>query len=225
MSKGSLKRGIRLYNSKKYRQALEELLTVEDEPSENPDLSFYLGLSYTKLDLFEDALLYLEQSITAGITGLPLYQARMLLGYIYTVTKRYKLARFEFQQLLDAGYESVQLYAMMGFIAYEQKKWDVSTEYLDKAVLLDPENLNAVNSLGYVLAERGVRLDEALKLCKKAAARKPKNPAYLDSLGWVYYKLEQYPEAREYLRKALNGAPGNKTIASHLRAIMTGKQS
>ncbi len=220
MNKSSLRRGIKYYRSGRYKQAIDELLQVDEDPYENPELSFYLGLAYTRLEKLEEALLYLEQAITAGIDLLHLYQARMVLGYIYTITNRHKLALFEFNELVEAGYESPQVYSIMGYIAFEQKKWDLGIEYAEKAHKLDPENTNALNSLGYMLAERGIRLDEALEYCKRAVTADPRNPAYLDSLGWVQFKLGKINEARLYLRKALDSAPGNKTIAGHLRSLM-----
>ena len=220
MRNGSLKRGIRLYKLKKFSQAVEELLSIDSDPSDNPEVGYFLGLCYVQLGNYDEALLYLEQAITSGIDILHLYQTRMLLGYIYTITRRYKLASFEFNKLLEAGYESPQVFAALGYVAFEQRKWEECIEFLEQAVALDPENPNALNSLGYVLAERNTRLEDAKTMCKKAVAKKPKNPAYLDSLGWVFYKLGQYEEARLYLRRGLGFAPGNKTIASHLKSVM-----
>jgi len=222
MNKGSMERGIKLYQSGKYSQAIEELLAVEEEPSENPSLAYYLGLAYTKMEKYEEALLYLEQAITAGVEGVQLYQTRLLLAYVYTITGRYKLAQFELEQLSKDGYESTQMYGILGYIFYKQKMLSESIEQLEKALELDPENTNILNSLGFVLAEKGERLEEALRHCKKAVSRKPKNPAYLDSLGWVCYKLKRNDEARRYLRQALDAASGNKTIARHLRQVMQG---
>ncbi len=54
----------------------------------------------------------------------------------------------------------------------------------------DPKNSDALNSLGYMLAERGQKLDEAITLVERALVVEPGNGAYLDSLGWAYYKTE-----------------------------------
>jgi len=60
-----------------------------------------------------------------------------------------------------------------------------------------------LNYLGYMLADKGMRLPEALKLIRKAVDIDPMNGAYLDSLGWAYFKLGQYEEAEENLRQAV----------------------
>jgi Tfp pilus assembly protein PilF len=73
-----------------------------------------------------------------------------------------------------------------------------------------------LNYYGYMLADRGVRLDEALSYIKKAVALDPANGAYLDSLGWTYYKLGKYDLAEENLSKALQHTPNDPTVQDHM---------
>lgn len=218
--KPTLKNAIRLYNSRRFDVAIKELLALDEKPSESPTISYYLGLCYTQLEQYEDALIYLEQVVTTDTDLIHIYQSRMILSYIYTITGRFKLAEFELESLLDAGYESAQVYAAYGFVAYETDHIDEAIEYLENALELDPENANALNSLGFILAEKGKKLDYALELCKKAVEKNPENSAYLDSLGWVHFKLGNTREARIYLRKALNYAGSNKGIAAHMKSAM-----
>lgn len=79
-----------------------------------------------------------------------------------------------------------------------------------------PRNPIALNNLGYFLAERGEKLDEALKLIEQALVIDPNNPSYLDSLGWTYFKLEKLPEAEKYLKNALRFDNSSATIHEHL---------
>ena len=65
-----------------------------------------------------------------------------------------------------------------------------------------------LNYLGYMLADKGVRLNEALKLIRKAVEQEPMNGAYLDSLGWAYFKLGEYELAEENLRRAVECVRG-----------------
>ena len=60
-----------------------------------------------------------------------------------------------------------------------------------------------LNYYGYMLADRGERLDEAVTMLQRALAEDPNNPAYLDSLGWAYFKQNKLAEAEAYIRKAL----------------------
>jgi tetratricopeptide (TPR) repeat protein len=67
-----------------------------------------------------------------------------------------------------------------------------------------------------MFADRGVRLEESLQLIKKALELDPNNGAYLDSLGWAYFKLNQINEAEVYLKKALDPERKDPTIHDHL---------
>ena len=133
---------------------------------------------------------------------------------------RFKLAEFELRSLLDSGYESAQVYAAYGYVSYANGRTDEASSLLRKAIALDPDNPNALNSLGYILAEEGMDLPYALSLCKRAVQLRPENPAYLDSLGWVLLKLGNVQDARSQLRRALSLAGGNREIAVHMRAAM-----
>jgi len=219
----SFRNAVRLYNSKRYAMALDEFRKISEDPSSDPELCYYLGLCHTQIGQYEEALIYLEQVVTTDLNILHIYQSRMILSYIYTKTGRLKLAEFELESLLDAGYESAQVYAAFGYVAYRSARPEDAVAHLNKALALDPENVNAMNSLGYVLAEQGKSLDRALTLCRRAVEKKPENPAYLDSLGWVYFKLGRISEARTALRKALSNSGGNKEIAAHMRAALSAK--
>ena len=89
-----------------------------------------------------------------------------------------------------------------GSIYERQKKYELAEESFRKVLTMDPKNAQALNYLGYMLADRGVRLDEALGYIRKAVALDPQNGAYLDSLGWAYYRLGNYDMAEDNLRRA-----------------------
>jgi predicted Zn-dependent protease len=79
-----------------------------------------------------------------------------------------------------------------------------------------PNDSAAQNYLGYMWADRGIRLDEARELLEKAVAREPRNGAYLDSLGWVYFRLGRLEKAQTYLADAKQREPDDPTIEEHL---------
>ena len=83
-------------------------------------------------------------------------------------------------------------------------------------IAADPEHAQALNYLGYMLADRGRKLNEAVDLVQRALAIDPDNPAYLDSLGWAYFKLGRLAEAVGPLERAAAGAPDSSVIQDHL---------
>jgi tetratricopeptide (TPR) repeat protein len=83
-------------------------------------------------------------------------------------------------------------------------------------VSADPGHAAGLNYLGYMLAERGRKLDEAVSFITRALAIDADNPAYLDSLGWAYFKQSRFDEALSPLERAASGAPGSSVIQEHL---------
>lgn len=89
-----------------------------------------------------------------------------------------------------------------------------------KAVLArSPDHAESLNALGYTLADRGVRLQEALVYISRALKLRPGNSAVLDSMGWVNYKLGRFPEALQYLREAAANDKDHE-IAAHLIEVL-----
>jgi tetratricopeptide (TPR) repeat protein len=105
---------------------------------------------------------------------------------------------------------------VQGSIYERQKKYELAEEAFRKVVADDPKNAMALNYLGYMLADRDTRLEEALGYIRRAVALDPQNGAYLDSLGWAYYKLGKYDLAEENLRRASERINTDPTVHQHL---------
>lgn len=90
---------------------------------------------------------------------------------------------------------------------------------LKRILELDPKNANALNALGYTLADRGERLDEAHELIQRALEQSPDNPYILDSMGWVLYRKGDLAGAETYLRRALRQLPEAEVYA-HLAEVL-----
>jgi tetratricopeptide (TPR) repeat protein len=221
---GSLQNGIRLFNMRRWEPAVQEFMSINTDkfsPEENTELAYYLGLCFTKLNRYDDALLYLEQVVTGGQDVLRVYQCRMTLAYIYVITKRSKMAEFELKRLQNSGFESPQLYNTLAYAAWSQKNYKSAVELYEKVLDIDENNTTAMNGLGYILADREIDILRGLRFCKKAVDRKPQSPAYLDSLGWAYFKNGELLEARTWIRRALELAPAEPEIREHMK-ILTG---
>ena len=90
---------------------------------------------------------------------------------------------------------------------------------LRRIVAMDPEDADALNALGYTLADRTTRYEEALKYIEQALAKKPEEPAIVDSMGWVHFKLGRRSEALEFLRRAFQ-LRADPEIAAHLGEVL-----
>jgi len=221
----NLQEGIRLFRMKEWKKAIDEFLSVangESSDGERLEIVYYLGLCYAKLEQYEEALNYLEQVVTSGHNIIRVYQCRMTLAYIYVITKRVKMAEFELKRLQDSGLESPLLYNTLAYAAWSQRKNQSAIEFYEKTLEIDSNNATAMNSMGYILADTGLDVMRALRLCRRAVDARPQSAACLDSLGWAYYKSGEVVEARTWLRRAFELAPEEKEIQKHLK-IVTGE--
>jgi tetratricopeptide (TPR) repeat protein len=217
---------IKFFNMKRWDsalQAFQEVDTTTFSAEQKADIAYYLGLCYTKLERYNDALLYLEQVVSSAAGSLRIYQCRLTLAYIYMITRRPKMAEFELERLAKSGIQSAQIYTMMAYAAWVQRDKDKAVELYEKALEIDPNNPTAMNCLGFILAETGSNVSRAVELCKHALDKHPNNPAYMDSLGWAYYKNGELGEARAWIRRALDLAPRQREISSHMKIIVGGE--
>ncbi|HEX4642183.1 MAG TPA: tetratricopeptide repeat protein, partial [Candidatus Acidoferrales bacterium] len=105
---------------------------------------------------------------------------------------------------------------LLGAIFERQKKFDLAEAEFRKVLEANPHNASTLNYYGYMLADRGIRLEEAADLIKRALTDDPNNPAYQDSLGWAYYKQNKLDDAEGLLRQAIRREGHDPTIRSHL---------
>jgi tetratricopeptide (TPR) repeat protein len=101
----------------------------------------------------------------------------------------------------------------------QQDLIDLTEEDLRTILHYDTTNATALNALGYTLADRTERFDEAFELISEAFALQPNDPAIIDSMGWVHYRLGNYQEAITHLREAMNAFPDHE-IAAHLGEVL-----
>src|SRR5688572_5195527 len=85
---------------------------------------------------------------------------------------------------------------------------------------VEPSNAEALNYLGYLLANQGRSLDEAVRLVERALVAEPGNPAYLDSLGWAHFRRGNMEEAEKYLAPAAEQLPRNAVVQDHLGDVL-----
>jgi len=200
--------------------ALQHFLDALALDKDNPEIHYFLGITYARLKRYDAAIDYLKKVINSELAYIHKVQTEMILGYIYTLLEDYESALPLFRDIVKSGIESAPAYAAIGYILDRLGKFKEAVLNLYRAIEIDPTNANAHNSLGYIFAESNLNLDEALKECKKAVSLDRQNPAYLDSLGWVHYKLGEISQARSYLKKALKYAPDNREIRHHLEVVL-----
>jgi tetratricopeptide (TPR) repeat protein len=204
----------------------------------NPNqLNLYVrvALDQMRLKKYADAGLTLTQAAEKFPTK---YQIPYLVGLMESDQKNYTNAINSFAEAETLAKEdpeetkpSSAFYFAYGSACERFGDDEKAAAMFRKAIDLDPNNHNAYNYLGYMWADKGVHLQESLELIQKALKLNPDNGAYLDSLGWVYYRLGRYEEALPPLRRAVEmldkeDKQEDATVLDHLAEVLLklGKQ-
>ena len=108
----------------------------------------------------------------------------------------------------------------LGSVFDKQKKFAEAESAFRQVLSRNPENAIALNYLGYMLAERGERLDESVGYLTKALQAEPGNPSYLDSLGWAYFKADKLDLAETNLKRAADQLRTNSVIQEHYGQVL-----
>jgi tetratricopeptide (TPR) repeat protein len=145
------------------------------------------------------------------------------LGIMYTRAKQWKEAEealTKAEALSAKPDDKSQVWFLLGDTYQRQKMFDEAEAEFRKVLAAvsptDPQSAATLNYLGYMNADRGVKLDESLNYIKQALTFEPNNAAYLDSLGWAYFKLGKYDLAEENLTKASIHMGSDATVQEHL---------
>ena len=122
-------------------------------------------------------------------------------------------------EAIEAQAGDIPLLYFRAMSGQKYDRLDILERDLKQVLTLDPGNADAMNALGYTLADQTDRYDEAYVLIEKALRLKPEEPAFIDSMGWVLYRLNRYEEAIDYLEQAFERFP-NDEVAAHLGEVL-----
>jgi tetratricopeptide (TPR) repeat protein len=148
----------------------------------------------------------------------PIYEAYLIQAH--SGAKQYARAA-ELAAEASARYPRDERFVHLRADALAQSgKLDAATALLQSLIDRDPLNADALNSLGYMLAVRGMRLPEAVTLIERALKVEPENPAYLDSLAWALFKQGNAEDAEAPMRKAADARPDESVIQDHLGDVL-----
>ncbi|MHC4267692.1 MAG: tetratricopeptide repeat protein [Planctomycetota bacterium] len=149
----------------------------------------------------EKAFAILEESVAKGSKSLREY---ITLSQIFQRNGKGERAietlKTALSNVISENDEALcEVHFMLANIYYEINNHKNVVNELEKVIQIDPDNHQANNFLGYFLIEKGVQLDKAISLIEKAISIKPENGAYLDSLGWAYYKLAEEDDGEQIM--------------------------
>ena len=124
------------------------------------------------------------------------------------------------EKMSESQEDKIDVWFQRGAMFERQKNVAAAETEFRKVLAAMPDNPATLNYLGYMLTDRNLRLPEALAMIQKALDRDPNNGAYLDSLGWVYYRLNRIPEAEDAMRRAVELTPHDPTMRDHYAEVL-----
>jgi tetratricopeptide (TPR) repeat protein len=147
------------------------------------------------------------------------FQTQLALAQLYEKGKRWTemgKALDEMEKMAGSDEEKFTVHFSRGAMYERTKKYDGAEAEFRKALTVNPDSASALNYLGYMLADRGVKLEEASQMIKKALDQEPDNGAFLDSMGWAHFRLGNLEAAESMLIKAVEKTGEDPTVHDHL---------
>lgn len=161
----------------------------------------------------EKAKIAFQEAVSTDPDTLKPYFA---LARLHILEKDLDGAISQYRTVLDRHPQQAGPHMLLG-VLYKMKGESERAEHHYRAALdQDPELAQAANNLAYLLSENPDRLDEALDFALRARSQAPEDPYIMDTLGWIYYRMERYDKALEHLQAAADRIPDNVTVNYHL---------
>lgn len=193
--------------------ALLNFQKVRDLARWNPDGWMGVASLYydsNRLEEAEAVLLEAKQQLPGE------FRIHFLLGVVLQRLHKPRDAAMELERALMFNEESVDAMSALGLVYEELDRHEDGDSMYERGLRLDSDNHLILNNYGYSLAERGIELERALGMARRAVDQQPLNQSYLDTYGWVCYRLSRYEEAEQYILKAIELGSASAVIHEHL---------
>lgn len=112
------------------------------------------------------------------------------------------------------------IYGTLGDVKQQLEKWDETVDAYERALRLDPANTTALNNYAYYLSVREENLETALEMATEAVESNPENSSFLDTLGWVYFKMENYEQAQIYIQQSIDTGDASAEVFEHMGDVL-----
>jgi tetratricopeptide (TPR) repeat protein len=166
----------------------------------------------------------IDEAIVIVDAANPIDQEDQLIG-VLTLSQilrdagRYDEAIERLSKADDDIVDSIEIKYELGMLYERQKRHELMERYMREVIELDPGYAHAYNVIGYSLADRNIRLQEAYELVSRAHQILPQDPYILDSMGWVKFRQGDNEQARRYLEQAFEIMP-HAEVAAHLGEVL-----
>ena len=148
------------------------------------------------------------------------FSIQYLLGSSYQQLEEYDKATVVLRQSLKIYPESRGARHTLAIASDALNYWNESDSLYEGLIESDTNDVQALNNYSYSLVERNIQLNKALAMAKKAIELEPNNAAYLDTIGWIYYKMDNVEKALNFIRKSVELDNNNAVVLEHLGDVL-----
>lgn len=208
--------GTALERREDWREALEVFRKIPTESELYGDALSHVGYLLYRLGRTDEAISLLEERLGETVGRPELY---IYLNSLYLARDQYEAALSILNKGSAAYPEDAELAYQKGLVLERMGKSSQASAAMQQALRLDPEHAEALNFLAYSFAESGENLEEALGMAQRALELRNKGHI-MDTLGWVYFKLERLDDARRALEKAVEMLPADPVVLEHLGDVL-----
>ena len=208
--------GVLLFESQKYEETITQMKAAVNNFPDDFVINLILGLSLSQQKDTEGAARALEHAVRLNPNDLTALHA---YGFTLNQQKRYDAALIYLDKALNLAPDNIQIIGTMGMIYDSMKDYVMTDSLYNRALGIDSLDVLISNNYAYSLSERGVELGKALKLAEYAVEMQPKNSSYLDTIGWVHFKLGNFEKAIKFIEQAIEEDSENATLFDHLADI------
>lgn len=205
-----------LFDKMKYADLKMEMEKAIKIFPDNYAINLLYGLSFAQTNNHKEAKRYLKKAIDINPTDV---MALSAYGFSLNQLKEDDEALKYYNIALSLNPNDTQVMGMAGLIYENRKDYEQSDKLYKQALAIDSTDALILNNYAYSLSERETDLDKALNMAKIAVAKDSKNSSYLDTIGWIYFKLGDYRKAAKYTSEALKQGEKSVTIFEHLGDI------
>lgn len=202
------------YGAGDHAQARTLLLKVKKETPGYEDALSLLVKMYVEEKEFRTAITLIKQAIADATEDEPKYY--FILSSLYEEQGKESEAEKVLLDTVQRHPTSEMVYFNYGMFLERRGRLEEAMTQMKKVLELKPDDPLALNYIGYSWADRGENLSQALVYIQKAVAQRPDDGFVMDSLGWVYFRMRQFPQAVEALEQAVTLEPQDPTIHEHL---------
>ena len=148
------------------------------------------------------------------------FEVNYFLGLAHYSLKEFEDAEVFYKKALSLDTSSIPAMHALAMVYDQNKKWDKSDKLYTDLITINTKDAQAYNNYAYSLIERNEETDYALTLAKKAIELSPKTSSYLDTIGWIYFKLNDFEQAKEFIGQAIVYDESSSVVLEHYGDIL-----